>query len=127
MPIFGGSNRTGLTTENTEEHRVIPLCASVLSVVEDFDLSPELHGHARPGGHVGSGERRLLSRYTATYRIKLQTGILRSFDRTTHGLSHERRNLDSALLDVEDDGAARGQLRLGCGHRSIFFLIGLTR
>ena len=75
---------------------------------------------------MGSGERRLLSRYTAADRFELQTGILRSFDRTTHGLSHERRNLDSALLDVEYDGAARGQLRLWYGHRFIFFLIWLN-
>ena len=86
-------------------------------MVEAFDLSPELHGHSRPGGHVGSGDRRLLSRYTAAYRFELQTGILRGFDRAAHGLSHEGRDFDSALLDVENDGAAAGSCGCRCGQQ----------
>jgi len=98
----------------------------VLSVVEAFDLSPELHGYSSAGGHVGSGEGRLLSCYATTDRIELQTGILGSFDGAADGLSDKGWDFDSALLDVEDDGATRGQLRLWCGDRFIFSLIRLT-
>ena len=74
---------------------------------------------------MGSGEGRLLSRYAAADRIELQAGILGSFDRAADGLSDKGWDFDSTLLDVEDDGAARWQLGLWCGDRSIRSLIRL--
>jgi len=52
-------------------------------------LSPELHRHPGPFGHVSSSERRLLAGYAAAHGIEFETGVLSSLYRAAHRLAHE--------------------------------------
>ena len=85
----------------------------VSSAVTILRLPPELQRHPGACGDVGSGNRGLLAGYAAAYGVKLQAEVLGGFDRAAHGFADERRDFDSALLNVEDYGSGGRQFCLG--------------
>ena len=75
-------------------------------------LPSELDGHSRSGGDVRSGDRSLLAGYAAADWFEFEPGILSDFNRVANGLADKRWDFDAALLDIEDDRAGYGELRL---------------
>ena len=83
--FFCGSNRERLNRDHSGSG--FTPCSPVASVVGFLILLPELHGHARTGGHVRSGGGRLLAGEAAAHGFEFQAGILRGFDGAAHSLA----------------------------------------
>jgi hypothetical protein len=58
----------------------------------------------------------------AAYGIKLESGVLRSFDGAAESFADKRRDFDAALLYIQNYRTADGQFGFGCGRRGIGLL-----